>query len=123
MEARPYFILGDILACAVTGAAAGWLVHAMLPGDFLALAGMALGMVLGMLVGFVGGVLFTPLFGSMEISLPAGLAGMVAGGGVGMLQYLTEMDSLQALWGGALGGLACLAYTYILQAFLRGKAA
>ena len=78
MERRAYFILGDLLACAATGAAAGWAAHAVVPGGWYALAGMALGMFIGFLVGLFGGVLFTPFFGSLEIAMPTGLAGMVA---------------------------------------------
>lgn len=121
MERRVYFVLGDLVACAATGAAAGWAAHAAIPGDWFALAGMALGMLLGMLVGVVGGILFTPLFGSMEISLPATLAGMLAGSLAGMLHGMTEAGPATALWVGALVGLLCLGFTYILQARLYGE--
>lgn len=122
MERRLYFVFGDLLACAATGAAAGWIAHAVIPGDWNPLIGMALGMLLGFPVGLIGGVLFGPLFGAFEISLPAGLAGMVAGSAAGMLQAMTGIDSATALWSGALAGLACLAYSYVLQAILRGEA-
>ena len=46
MERRPYFIFGDLLACAVTGAAAGWIAHAVIPGGWHPLIGMMLGMLL-----------------------------------------------------------------------------
>jgi uncharacterized membrane protein YeaQ/YmgE (transglycosylase-associated protein family) len=121
LERRLYFIFGDLLACAVTGAAAGWLVHAMIPGDWHPLIGMVLGMLLGLPVGVVGGILFAPLFGDFEVSLPASLAAMVAGSVVGMLQGMAEIGAATALWGGALAGLACLAYSYVLQARLRGE--
>ncbi|MBE9555534.1 MAG: hypothetical protein IMF08_01650 [Proteobacteria bacterium] len=121
MERRLYFVFGDLLACAVTGAAAGWVVHAVIPGDWFALIGMALGMLLGMAVGAVGGILFAPLFGNLEISLPATLAGMMAGSLVGMLRGMAGIDSVAALWVGALAGLACLAYSYVLQARLHGE--
>ncbi|MCK4868022.1 MAG: hypothetical protein KAT39_08220 [Alphaproteobacteria bacterium] len=101
----------------MTGAIAGWLVHAVVPGDWHPLIGMAPGMLLGMIVGVVGGLLFGPLFGDLETTLPAMLSGMVAGSFVGMLQ----VGAAAALWGGALAGLACLAYTYVWQARLHGK--
>lgn len=122
MERRPYFIFGDILACIATGAAAGWIVHAALPADWFAPVGMVLGMALGMLIGLAGGFLFGPLFGDLETTLPAGLSGMVAGSLAGMLQGMVEFGSATALLGGALAGLACLAYTYAWQARLRGEA-
>ena len=120
MERRPYFIFGDLLACIVTGAAAGWVTYAVIPGDWHPLIGMALGMVLGMLVGMVGGLLFAPLFGDMEVSLPASLGGMVAGSANSMLRGMMEFGPGGALWIGALAGLACLAFTYVLQARLHG---
>lgn len=123
MERRAYFILGDLLACAATGAAAGWAAHAVVPGGWYALAGMALGMFIGFLVGLFGGVLFTPFFGSLEIAMPTGLAGMVAGSGVGMFGGMAGVDAATALWIGALAGLACLAFTYILQARMQGEVA
>ena len=122
MERRLYFIFGDLLACAVTGAAAGWIAHAFIPGDWHPLIGMALGMLLGLPVGVVGGILFAPLFGDFEVSLPANMAAMVAGSVVGMLQGMAEIDAGTALWAGALAGLACLAYSYVLQARLHGEA-
>ncbi len=121
MEHRLYFIFGDLLACAVTGAAAGWLAHAVIPGDWHPLIGMALGMLLGLPVGVVGGILLAPLFGDFEVSLPASLAAMVAGSVVGMLQGMAEIGAGTALWAGALAGLACLAYSYVLQARLHGE--
>ena len=84
MERRAYFVLGDLLACAVAGAAAGWLVQLAVPGDWFAAIGMALGMVLGMLAGMGCGALFSPLFGALEVMLPAALSGMAAGMAVGM---------------------------------------
>ncbi|MCK5274038.1 MAG: hypothetical protein KAR37_05280 [Alphaproteobacteria bacterium] len=122
MEHRLYFIFGDLLACAVTGAAAGWLVYVVIPGDWHPLLGMMLGMLLGLPVGLVGGILFAPLFGDFEVSLPASLAGMVAGSAVGMLRGMAEIGGAKALWVGALAGLACLAYSYVLQARLHGEA-
>lgn len=122
MEHRLYFIFGDLLACAVTGAAAGWLVYAVIPGGWHPLLGMMLGMLLGLPAGVVGGILFAPLFGDFEVSLPASLAGMVAGSAVGMLQGMAEIGAATALWVGTLAGLACLAYSYVLQARLHGEA-
>ena len=120
MERRLYFVFGDLLASAVTGAAAGWITFSVIPGGWHPLIGMALAMVLGMLVGTVCGFLFAPLFGDLEIALPVGLGGMVAGMATSMMRGMAEFDGGAALWVGALAGLACLAYTYILQARLHG---
>lgn len=121
MERRVYFIAGDLLACAATGAAAAWLAWAVVPGDWFAPFAIALGMVSGLIAGTLGGILFTPFFGSMEIAMPTGLTGMAAGMAGGMLPALAADDAGTALWVGAAAGLLCLAYTYVLQARLHGE--
>lgn len=120
---RVYFVTGDLLACTLTGAAAAWLAHATISADWFVALGMLVGMALGMLAGVIGGILFTPLFGAMEVMLPASLSAMVAGMGAGMAQtmHAEGITWSQALLGGALAGLLCLAYTYLLQAKLRGE--
>jgi hypothetical protein len=121
MERRPYFVFGDIAACAVTGAAAGWLSHVAVPHGWFPLFAMVAGMVPGILVGVVGGALFSPLFGALEVALPTGLAGMAAGGLVAMLPDLVGGPAT-ALWAGALVGLICLSLVYLLQSRLHGEA-
>ncbi len=126
---RAYFIIGDLLACTLTGAAAAWLVQAVVPADWFVALGMLAGMALGMLAGAIGGFLFTPLFGAMEVMLPAALSAMVAGMGAGMAQTMAQTTARgsdgigwsDATLGGALAGLACLTFTYFLQARLRGE--
>ena len=122
MERRLYFVFGDLLASVVTGGAAGWITYVVIPGGWHSLIAMMLAMVLGMLVGTVGGLLFAPLFGDLEVALPVGLGGMVAGSATSMLRGMVEFGPAMALWVGALAGLACLAYTYVLQARLHGEA-
>lgn len=124
METRLYFLIGDLLACIVSGAAAAWLVWLAIPAGWAAPvwmpAGMVLGMVIGTPVGVIGGVLFTPLFGAMEISMPAGLSGMAAGMLAGMATPMTEISATGAPGIGAAAGLVCLAYSYIRHAMLVG---
>lgn len=120
LERRPYFLLGDILACTATGAAAAWVTHALLPGGWIILAGMITGMVLGMMIGVVAGLVFQPIFGALEVALPAGLAGMAGGVAGGMLRVTVDLDVWAVLWSGALAGLASLAYSYIQQWRLHG---
>jgi hypothetical protein len=121
LERRVYFIAGDLLACAATGAAAAWLAWLAVPGGWFAPLGMVVGLVVGLLVGMLGGILFTPIFGSMEIAMPTGLTGMASGMAGGMLPALAADDAGTALWVGAAAGLLCLAYTYVLQARLHGE--
>jgi hypothetical protein len=120
---RVYFVIGDILACTLTGAAAAWLAHTTVSADWFMAVGILVGMGLGMLAGVIGGLLFTPLFGAMEVMLPASLSSIVAGVGAGMAQTISTGGILlsEALLGGALAGLVCLAYTYLLQAKLHGE--
>ncbi len=120
---RVYFVIGDLLACTLTGAAAAWLAHAMVSADWFVALGMLAGMALGMLAGVIGGILFTPLFGAMEVMLPASLSAMVAGVGAGMAQTMSidGITSSETLLGGAVAGLVCLAYTYLLQAEMHGE--
>ena len=120
---RLYFVTGDLLACTLTGAAAAWLAHAMVSADWFVALGILAGTALGMLAGVIGGFLFTPLFGAIEVMLPTSLSAMVAGMGAGMAQTMS-IDGIiwsEALLGGALAGLVCLAYTYLLQAKLHGE--
>ncbi len=121
MERRVYFILGDLLACIVAGAAGGWLAQLTVPGDWFVPIGMGTGMALGMLAGMIGGFLLTPFFGSIEVMLPAVLSGMVAGMGIGMRQTMAGIGPGDATLGGVMAGLLCLVFTYLVQAKLHGK--
>ncbi len=121
MERRVYFLIGDLLACIVAGAAAGWLARLAVSGDWLVVLGMATGAALGMLAGMVAGLLFAPFFGSIELLLPATLSGMLAGMGVGILHAWAAIGPADAAWTGALVGIACLVFTYLLQARLHGE--
>lgn len=121
MERRLYFIIGDLVACAVSGAVGGWLAHAAVPGDLSTFFAMFIGMFLGMTAGMLASFLFGPLFGAMEIMLPASLAGMMAGMVVGMGHMFGVTGPDVAAWYGALTGVLCLGFTYFLQARLAGE--
>jgi len=121
MERRVYFIVGDVLACLVAGAGAGWLVQYVVPGHWYPLIGMVIGMALGMFVGMLSGFLFGPFFGAFEIMLPAALSGMLAGMIVGMAYTMGENSPLDAAVSGAQMGLVCLAFTYFLQFKMHGE--
>ena len=126
MERRGYFVFGDVLASAAAGAAAGWLSWLAIPAGWTApvwvAIGLILGMILGMVTGMVFGILFMPFFGAMEIVVPAMLSGLLAGMATGMLQPMTGIGAAEALLVGAVIGLACLTYTYALQAQIGGAA-
>lgn len=118
---RAYFMFGDLLACALTGAAAAGLVLLAVPADWSMVLGMAAGMGLGMALGMVGIIVFTPLFGALEVALPVMLSGMAAGMGAGMSLTMGPMTGLDAVHGGAGTGMAVFAFTYFLQAITRGE--
>lgn len=121
MAWKIYFILGDILACASVGAASGWLASAIVSQHWWVALAMVVGMIAGVLPGAIGAMLFSPVFGSFEIMLPTSLSGMVAGMTLGMIDAHVGIGGPEAVWGGALVGLACLAATYVMQLSLRGE--
>ncbi|MBL6932217.1 MAG: hypothetical protein ISR45_04655 [Rhodospirillales bacterium] len=123
METRVYFILGDLAACVLAGAAGGWLAHAGVPGDMSSFFAMFIGMFLGMVSGMICGFLLAPFFGAMEVMLPATLAGMIGGMVVAMQNAMAGVSPDDATWMGGAAGVACLAVTYFLQARLHGEVA
>ncbi len=116
METRVYFILGDLAACVLAGAAGGWLAHAGVPGDMSSFFAMFIGMFLGMVSGMICGFLLAPFFGAMEVMLPATLAGMIGGMVVAMQNAMGGVSPEDPPWTGRAAGGACLAATYFLQA-------
>lgn len=122
MERRIYFVFGDLLACILAGGATGWLVQHLIPGDWFGLIAMLIGMGLGMAIGMLSGLLLAPFFGDLEVMLPASCSGMLAGMIIAMGLTMTPVMAANAIGVGALAGLFCFAYTYILQARLSGEA-
>ena len=84
MERRPYFVLGDLLSCTVTGAAAALVVARLVSPAWSPWLAMPVGMVLGMLVALPVSLIFVVPFGFMEVLLPGMLVGMLAGMWAGM---------------------------------------
>ncbi len=126
MERRVYFILGDLLACAVIAAAAGLLTQSLIPVDWAAapiviLIGMLIGLLIGLFAGIFGGFLFAPFFGAMELILPVTLSGTAGGMLTGMLHPLAGLTPGEAIQGGILVGILCLVFTYLLQTILHGE--
>ncbi len=122
MERRLYFIIGDLLNCALAGGAGGWLTWLVVTDGWPILAAIAVGMVVGMVAGMTVGFLFMPFFGAMEVILPAVLAGQM-GGMVGGLMTAGEGAGLElAFLSGLPAGLLALIFVYLLQARFRGEA-
>ncbi len=123
MERRIYFVIGDLTACALAGAATGWLGQFLIPADWFVPLGMLIGTAIGMFIGMLSGLLLSPLFGAFEVMLPAALGGMLAGMTVAMLHAVIHLSPADSALTGAVAGLAGLAFTYVLQNRLHGEAA
>lgn len=121
MDQRLYFIIGDILAAALTGILVG-LACVMLVSPnwnmFIAMVVfMAVGMVIGMLV-------FFPLsisFGAMEIMMPCMLSGMVSGMAVSMWAAMQPLSLGGASFLGLQSGLCALLFIWVANTLLRSK--
>ncbi len=121
MEHRPYFSFGDLLACAVAGALAGWLTQLIISVNWYAAIGMVIGMALGMFAGLIVAIIFSPFFGSFELIMPASLTGMTAGMWAGMQQAMSGIDPADAASNGVLAGIICLIFIYVMQAMIGGE--
>ena len=122
MERRVYFLCGDLVSCAVIGAAAGGLCAVVFGPAWNMILAMIVGMVLGMALSLVlGFALFFWLFGAMEVMVPAMLTGMAAGMAISMAAAMDPVGAAQAAQAGALIGLAVVGVTYVANARLVGK--
>jgi len=122
MEARPYFLFGDILSSALAGCVVG-VAGALItqPGWPMALV-MPLGMLLGMIIAAPVQIVCSIFFGAFEVMIPMMLAGMAAGMVIPMKALSTPLTPLDgAIWGGGIG-IAALAFTYLTNALLAGDA-
>ncbi len=123
MERRPYFVFGDVLACAVIGAIAALAATAGVAEWWSMIVGMLVGMTVGMVVALlVGFAFFFWLFGAMEVMVPTMLTGMLVGMAFGMVETMRPLGSGAEAAVGALIGCAVLALTYLANARLSGKA-
>ena len=123
MDHRLYFILGDLFANLLTGAAVGLLCWLIVDTGWNMWIAMFLMMTMGMLVAIVLWVPFSILFGAMEVMVPLMLTGMVAGMVVGMSLTVQQLTAMRCLADGALYGLISLVAIWILNSVLRGTQA
>ncbi len=142
MERRPYFVLGDLLSCTVTGAAAALVVARLVSPAWSPWLAMPVGMVLGMLVALPVSLIFVVPFGFMEVLLPGMLVGMLAGMWAGMemsmevaiesstkvggfipiLPRLAAPANLHGAAAGALIGVGVMILVYAMNARLTRRA-
>ena len=113
MEHRIYFIIGDILSVATTGAAVSLACLALTPSDwnmFIAmLAGMAIGMITALVI---SGALFVRYFGAMEVMVPSMLTGMFTGMFISMAATMSSPTYSASACFGVVTGLITLFSTY-----------
>lgn len=121
MALRPYFVLGDIFTNVVAGTGAALCVSALVGARWNLLLAMAAGMVVGMLASSLVALLFMPLFGAFEVMLPSMLTGMISGMLAGMLESMRGLSPAGATGWGALSGVASIAWTYALTAWVRRR--
>ncbi len=120
MDQRLYFVLGDLFANLLGGALIGWLTFLLIPTGWNMWVAMFIAMALGM---FLATVLFIPasiFLGAMEVMVPLMLTGMLAGMAVGMHTTMASLSAGQALFEGAVCGLATIVAVWILNNSLRG---
>jgi len=122
MEHRIYFLAGDFLSNAVTGAAAAWLAAAIVDPAWSMPAGMFAGMLAGMGAGLLLMPVLVGLFGAMEVMLPVMLTAMLSGMVFGMAGAMQVPAVKVLLFGGGSIGILALLLTYAVDAILHGKA-
>ncbi|MDA0205853.1 MAG: hypothetical protein O3A53_11385 [Acidobacteria bacterium] len=115
------FILGDFLSNLAFGAFIGALSASAFHPGWGMLPAMLIGMIAGMALAFVWSTVVGIWLGAHESHMPTMLTGMCAGMCISMI---AAMESLAVGRGAQLGaavGLACLLFTYAMNALLRGK--
>ena len=120
-ERRLYFVLGDVACALVIGGAAGALGAALVSPAWNMWLAMIVGMAAGMLIATPLAFAFLPLFGAMEVMVPAMTSGMFAGMWIAMAAAMRPLGVGAGLRGGMLIGLLVLAAIYALNAYLRRR--
>lgn len=120
MEKRVYFIIGDLITAAGTGAVTGVVCVLIVGNGWSPLAAMALGMVLGMALAFLLSALLGILFGAFEVMIPAMTTGMLVGMVVTM-QVTGEIPLSAVAQLGAELGIGVMTFTYLMNALMIGE--
>lgn len=122
MERRPYFVMGDLVANAATGALVGCAAAALVGPHWHSLLAMGLGMLGGMLLSLIASFAFVPFFGAHEVMVPVMTTGMAAGMVVAMQAAMGGVGLAAAMGRGAGIGLAVVVACSALDAWIRRRA-
>jgi hypothetical protein len=115
------FIAGDCLSNLALGALSGVLGAAVFHPGWAMLPAMLTGMAGGMALAFVWGTVVGIWLGAHESHMPAMLTGMCAGMCLSMLSAMGPLTVARGAQLGAAVGLACLLFSYLMNAVLRGE--
>lgn len=126
METRPYFIFGDLLANALAGMLVGIAMAALFGPSWNMWIAMFLGMAVGMALSMPIAVVMGAFFGAMEVMVPVMTTGMVSGMVVSMAAAMAP-EAAHIGYGraaelGLYSGLGTLAFCYVANALIRGRA-
>ena len=121
METRPYFLAGDLLANAATGALVGFVMALLFGPAWNMIVAMLGGMAIGMAISLPLAIGLGALLGAMEVMLPVMTNGMVAGMVVSMAASMGEVALSRGAELGAVSGVGVLVATYLANAMLRSK--
>lgn len=116
-----YHLGGDILTNLTAGAVAGGLCAAAFGPAWEMLPAMVAGMLLGMAVATPIAVIAGIWFGAFEVMLPTMVTGMLSGMAVAMAAVEFAIDAQAGVLYGCISGLLALAFTYLMNAMLRGE--
>lgn len=115
------FIAGDFLSNLALGALTGVLGASVFHPGWAMIPAMLAGMLGGMAFAFVWGSVAGIWLGAHEAHMPAMLTGMWAGMCIAMLAAMEPLTMARGAQLGAFVGLACLLFTYLMNALLRGQ--
>ena len=118
METRPYFVFGDVVSNAGTGAVVAVVCQALPVDTWPMVLAMPLGMVVGSLVAMLLASALAFCFGAFEVMLPVMTTGMVVGMSTPLVGQTGPSVGVAA---GAGLGLVVLVATYLLDARIRGR--
>ena len=121
MDHRWYFVVGDVLANAFSGALVGLVAVMMVRVGWNMYLAMMLMMVVGMVLSLPLALTFGHWFGAMEVMVPVMQTGMMSGMVVGMWQAMAPLSVIQGLTVGSVTGLVMLGLLWLANSALRGE--